>query len=210
MSRVSVSTGSSVDDRRIAEWLFLLTFVTAAYFHAGGGWNQNAAFDLTRAMVERHTFVIDAYAGNSGDLSIFNGHVYANKAPALSWLAALPYFLVHLLLGTPGNALAIGIASYLSTLFTVGVLAALVPAMLFLEARRRGVDAMWAATVALIVAFATEMLPYSTLMMVAAPSGALMLIAYVAKRDAVAGLAAGLAAAMNYVCIPAILLIAIP
>ena len=35
------------------------------YFFAGGGWNQNSQFDLTRAIVERHTFAIDAYAGNT-------------------------------------------------------------------------------------------------------------------------------------------------
>src|SRR5438067_4891995 len=210
MSRVSVSTGSSVEDRRIAEWLFLLTFVVAAYFHAGGSWNQNAAFDLTRAIVERHTFKIDAYIGNTGDLSIANGHIYANKAPALAWLAAIPYFIVHSIFGTPGNALSLGVSAYMATLFSVGIFAALIPALLYLEARRRGVDAAWAASVALMIAFATELLPYSTLMMVAVPSGALMLIAYTSRRDALAGFAAGLAAAMNYVCVPAIVILAIP
>src|SRR5947207_12425834 len=112
MSRVSVSTGSSVEDRRIAEWLFLLAFVVGAYFHAGGGWNQNASFDLTRAIVERHTFAIDAYAGNTGDVSFANGHVYANKAPALSWLAAIPYALI------PG-AVPLTFAVYLCTLVCV-------------------------------------------------------------------------------------------
>ena len=86
---------TTLDDRRIAEWLFLLAFFTAAYFYAGAGWNQNAALDLTRAIVERHTFAIDAYAANTGDVSYANGHVYANKAPALSFLAEVPYLLVH-------------------------------------------------------------------------------------------------------------------
>src|SRR5205814_6312415 len=152
----------------------------------------------------------DAYIGNTGDLSIANGHVYANKAPALSWLASIPYFIVHTIFGTPGNALALGVAAYMATLFSVGIFAALIPALLYLEARRRGVDATWAASVALMIAFATELLPYSTLMMVAVPSGALMLIAYTSRRDALAGFAAGLAAAMNYVCVPAIVILAIP
>src|SRR5436190_9016631 len=85
----------TVADRRVAEWLFFLTALTYAYFYAGGGWNQNAAFDLTRAIVERHTFAIDAYASNTGDVSFANGHVYANKAPALSWIAVIPYALVR-------------------------------------------------------------------------------------------------------------------
>src|SRR5216684_2658014 len=72
---------ASQADRRVAEWLFLLTFVTCAYFFAGGGWNQNSQFDLTRAIVERHTFAIDAYAANSGDVAFARGHVYSNKSP---------------------------------------------------------------------------------------------------------------------------------
>src|SRR5258706_2952627 len=78
-------------DRRIAEWLFLLTFVTCAYFFAGGGWNQNSQFDLTRAIVEQHTFAIDAYAGSTGHGSFANGHLHSNQFPRLSWVAAHPY-----------------------------------------------------------------------------------------------------------------------
>src|SRR5213083_1971510 len=103
-------------DRRIAEWLFFLTFTVAAYFYGGGGWNQNSQFDLTRAIVERHTFAIDAYASNTGDRSFWNGHVYANKAPALSFLAAIPYAMLHAVFGAPQNALALTIAAYLCTL----------------------------------------------------------------------------------------------
>ena len=81
----------SIADRRIAEWLFLGTFATYAFFFSGGGWNQNSQFDVTRAMVERRTFAIDAYAANTGDRAFTRGHVYSNKSPALSWLAAVPY-----------------------------------------------------------------------------------------------------------------------
>jgi hypothetical protein len=193
---------TTLDDKRIAEWLFLLTFFAAAYFYGGAGWNQNATFDLTRAIVERHTFAIDAYASNTGDVSYAHGHVYANKAPALSFLAAIPYAILHAL-----GVTSLAVACYLCTLFTCGVFAALVPALLYLTARRRGVDALWAATVALIVAFATELFPYSTLLMVAVPSGALMLIAMTARRPSVAGFAAALAAGMNYLCAPAMVII---
>jgi len=199
----------SLSDKRIAEWLFLLTFAVAAYFHSGGGWNQNSQFDLTRAIVERHTFAIDAYALNTGDRAFANGHVYSNKAPALSWLAAIPYALLHAMMGTPHNTLALTIAAYICTLLTVGIFAALIPALLYAEARRRGVDPLWAATIALVIAFGTELLPYSTLMMFMLPSGSLMLIAYVARNDAVAGFAAGLATITNYLCAPALIVFAI-
>jgi hypothetical protein len=187
----------SLADRRVAEWLFLFTFAVYAYFYAGGGWNQNAAFDLTRAIVEQHTFAIDAYAGNTGDVSYANGHVYANKAPALSWLAAIPYALF-------GRFLPVGLAAYLCTLVCVALPGALIPPMLYAAGRRRGVDARWCATVALTTAFATLLFPYATIFMVAVPSGALMLYACTGERRALAAFAAGLATAMNYLCVVAV------
>src|SRR5437773_2613017 len=187
-----------VADRRVAEWLFLLAFATYAYFYAGGGWYQNSAFDLTRAIVERHTFAIDAYAGNTGDLSFANGHVYANKPPMLSWLAAIPYALIH-------NAVPLTIAIYLCTLFCVALPGALIPPMLYAAGRRRGIDARWSATVAVTIAFATLLFPYATIFMIAVPSGALMLYASIGERRALAGLAAGVAAAMNYLCLIGVL-----
>jgi hypothetical protein len=196
-------------DRRIAEWLFLLTFAVSAYFYGGAGWSQNATFDLTRAMVERHTLAIDAYASNTGDVSLANGHVYANKAPALAVLAVVPYSLIHAVLGAPQNAVALAISSYLCTLFTVGILAALIPALLYRELRRRGVDSLWSAAVALTIAFATELLPYSTVLMFTLPSGALLLLGYTARRGEVGGFATALAVAMNYLCAPALLLFAL-
>jgi len=202
----------NVTDRRIAEWLFLLTFAVYAYFFAGGGWNQNATFDLTRAIVERHTFAIDAYAGNTGDVSFGRGHVYANKAPALAWLAAIPYAPLYALEKSrgadPGNAQLLTINAYLCSLVCVALPGACIPAMLFLYARRRGFDPRWSAFVALAIALATQLLPYATILMVAVPSAALLLFALTTRRRALAGFAAALAVAMNYLCAPALLLFA--
>jgi hypothetical protein len=202
----------SKSDKRIAEWLALLTFATYAYFFAGGGWNQNATFDLTRAIVERHTFAIDAYAGNTGDVSFNAGHVYANKAPALAWIAAIPYAplyaLEHASGADPGNAQLLTINAYLCSLVCVALPGALIPAMLFLYARRRGFDARWSAIVALSAALATQLLPYASIFMVHVPSAALLLFAFTSPRRALAGFAAALAVAMNYLCAPALLVFA--
>lgn len=202
----------NVTDRRIAEWLFLLTFATYAYFFAGGGWNQNATFDLTRAIVERHTFAIDEYAGNTGDVSFGHGHVYANKAPALAWLAAIPYAPLYALEKSrgadPGNAQLLTINAYLCSLVCVAFPGACIPAMLFLYARRRGFDARWSAFVALAIALATQLLPYATILMVAVPSAALLLFVLTTPRRTLAGFAAALAVAMNYLCAPALLVLA--
>src|SRR5260370_17682695 len=117
-------------DRRIATWLAILTFVTYAWFHAGGGWNQNSQFDLTRAIVERHTFAIDAYASNTGDVSRANGHVYSNKSPALSWIAAIPYAALYAINGG-GSIEAITLNTYILTLICAPLPGALLPCMFY-------------------------------------------------------------------------------
>jgi hypothetical protein len=47
--------------RRVEGLLFACAFVAFAWFHQGGGWNQNARFALVRAIAERGTFFIDSY-----------------------------------------------------------------------------------------------------------------------------------------------------
>lgn len=200
----------SLADRRVAIWLALVTFIVCTWFHAGGGWNQNAAFDLTRAIVERHTFAIDAYAGNTGDLSQFGGHLYANKAPGLSFLAAIPYAVLRAFEHVdPSLPMVLTINAYLCSLIVVALPAAMIPALLFVFGRRRGIDARWCAVVALTIALATQLLPYATVMMVAVPSAMLLLFAFTSRNDALAGLALGLATSMNYLCAPAIVAIAL-
>ena len=203
----------SIADRRIAEWLFLLTFATYGYFFAGGGWNQNATFDLTRAIVERHAFAIDAYAGNTGDVSFALGHIYANKAPGLAWLAAIPYAPLYAFErahgANVGDARLLTINAYLCSLVCVALPGALIASMLFLYARGRGVDARWATLVAMAMALATQLLPYATILMVHVPSASLLFFALTTRRRALAGFAAGLAVAMNYLCAPALLIFAL-
>lgn len=204
MSRVRGSTGNS------GSRLFLLTFLTYAWFYAGAGWNQNAQFDLTRAIVERHTFAIDDYAANTGDVSLSGGHAYSNKAPGLSFLGVLPYAPLYALERAMGvdtaDPVIVAFNGWLVTVAVVGLLTALTAPLLFGYARRRGVDPRWAAIVALTIVFATQLFPYSTLFMVHAPSGFLLLVALIAGRTPMGGLAAGAAASMNYLCLPAIVL----
>jgi hypothetical protein len=203
----------SIADRRIAEWLFLLTFAAYAFFFAGGGWNQNSQFDLTRAIVERGTFAIDAYAANTGDLAFARGHVYSNKSPALSWIAAIPYaplFALERARGADPNAAGLlTINVYLCSLACVALPGALIPAMLFAYARRRGIDARRAALAAAAVALGTQLLPYATTFMLHVPSAALLCYALTTPHRARAGFAAALATAMNYLCAPALLVFAL-
>jgi hypothetical protein len=71
----------------------LAILIAGGYFFTGGGWNQASHFDLTRAMVERRTIRIDEYHENTGDKSYFQGHYYCNKAPGLAILS-VPFIAV--------------------------------------------------------------------------------------------------------------------
>jgi hypothetical protein len=77
----------------------LILFVTLALAYAFVfprwlDWNANARFDLSAAIVEQNTLSIDAYAQNTGDYALFNGHRYIDKAPGLSFLGVPVYFVV--------------------------------------------------------------------------------------------------------------------
>lgn len=200
-------------DRRVSEWLFLLTFVVYAYFFAGGGWNQNSQFDLTRAIVERQTFSIDEYAANSGDVAFARGHVYSNKSPALSWLAAIPYAplfaIEHASGADPGAAALLTFNVYICSLFCLALPGATIPAMLFLYGRRRGINARQAAFAAAAVSLATQLLPYATTFMLHVPSAALLCYALTTQHHGRRGFAAALATAMNYLCAPALIVFAL-
>ncbi len=45
--------------RRSGLAIFALLFICYAWFHQGGGWNQNVRFAQVRAMAEHTTFAID-------------------------------------------------------------------------------------------------------------------------------------------------------
>src|SRR5258708_2166981 len=191
-------------DRRVAIWIFLLAFVTYAYCHAGGGWTQNSQLELTRAIVERHPFDIDAYAANTGDLSFANGHVYSNKSPALPWIAAAPYAAMVALERTagldPNDVQVVTLNAYVCTLACVAFPGALIPPLLYGLARRRGFAPSWSVLVALTAGFATQLFPFATIFMLHVPSALLLLYALTGERRGLAGFAAGLATAMNYLC----------
>ena len=57
----SASALSGVPSRRLQILFFFASFLTFAWFHQGGGWNQNARFAEVRAIVEKGTFAVDDY-----------------------------------------------------------------------------------------------------------------------------------------------------
>ena len=122
--------------------LFVLFFVSYGYFFQGGGWNQNVRICLTRAIIHHGSFKIDYYKEdskemefvNTGDWAVYNGHYYSNKSPGLSFMAVPPfaiteYFLKHLF--PHDEERQVLYSSYISTLFTTTLLAALLCLLIF-------------------------------------------------------------------------------
>ena len=102
--------------------IFFTLLFAYAYFFGGSGFNQNATFDLTRAIVERHALSIDPYASNTADVSFHAGHVYSNKAPGLAFAAAIPYALLQAIHGAPRNAIELNLYLYFCTVIVCGVI----------------------------------------------------------------------------------------
>jgi hypothetical protein len=205
-------------DRRIAVGLFAVVFVTYAWFFAGGGWNQNAHFDLARALVERQTLHIDGYRQNTGDISWSPvGGIwrpYINKAPGASFLAAVPYFFVYHIeraLHVPIDSWKwMTINAWIVTALTCGVCGALIPVVLYRWGRKRDVSPLRAVLVSLTIAFGTIVFPFSTTLFAQVPAALFLLLAfaYVGERPLLAGVFAGIAGWCFYVCIPAAVVLA--
>jgi len=116
-------------------FLFLGLFLTYAYFFQGGGWNQNARFDQTRAIVEKGTFAIDDYVSNTGDWTKFGEHFYPNKPLGCSFLGVPIYFVVYwgekLFRKNPAEQFWLNFNAWLTTIFSVGLLSALLGVILY-------------------------------------------------------------------------------
>ncbi|HEY0160926.1 MAG TPA: glycosyltransferase 87 family protein [Thermoanaerobaculia bacterium] len=206
--------GLPASDRRLALGLFLVPFVTYAWFFSGGGWNQAAHFDLARALVERQTLYIDGYRVNTGDVSWSpvggEWHAYINKPPGASFMAAVPYAVIYAVERARGvnidGWLAMTVNAWLVTLLTCGVTGALIPVVLYRYGRRRaGAAPLVAVAAALTIAFCTIVFPFSTAFLTHVPSALFLLLAFywLDERPLLAGAAAGIAGTCNYLCIVA-------
>jgi hypothetical protein len=202
-------------DASIARGLFVLTLVAYGWFFNGAGWNANAQLDLARALVERRTFAIEAYSANTGDVSTAGGHVYSNKPPGASLLAAVPYAVLHAFERAAGidvNAPRVLIVNlWLLTFLTCGVTGALIPVAIYRWGRRLQIDPATAAAVALAMAFGTYLFAYSTKFFNHVPTALFLLLAFVwlESKPWLAGAAAGMAGICFYLAIPAAAILAL-
>jgi len=150
---------------RVEKLLFLLLLGSYAYFYQSVGHNEAARFDLTRALLEDHSVAVDRFRQNSADLVVHAGRTYSNKAPGASLLALAPFWLAGVLLkplGLPEWAHWDAVA-WLTTLATVGLLAALAGVVLFRLAHALTGSAFAAALAALAFGLGSIAFPFATL-----------------------------------------------
>jgi len=179
-------------------WLFSLAtgralivaavlFTSYAYFYQTEGYNQNSRFDLTRAIVEKHTLQIDAYHKNTGDKAFWRGHFYSDKAPGLA-LTAVPFWeagrIALLVAGKdPSDTRPLVAERYLVTLVTVALPAALTAACVFLLALKLGASVGGAGFAAMTLGLATPFWCYATLFWGHVPAAACLLLAFAAAME---------------------------
>jgi hypothetical protein len=179
-------------------------FVAYAYFYQAGGWNQNSRFALARALVVRGSVRIDPDAGTTGDIAVREGHVYCDKAPGASFLAAAALALLGPLAAAagvdPDQPLWWRLVPWLVTLLAVSVPVALTAAALFGELLAR--SGAWPALFATAAVFlASPILAYAGLLYGHALAACLLALGWLAlvrRRVTWAGFAAGSAILVEY------------
>jgi len=152
--------------RRLESAVFLVPFITYAYFYQGSDQSVADRFDLVRAMLENHVLWIDGFCGyNTADIITFSGHYYSVKAPGGSFTALIPWALIsNALLPRLWRSEAAywAFTTYLTTLFTVGLLTATACVVMYRFGRFLGASEGRSALVATVLGIATIAFPYAT------------------------------------------------
>jgi hypothetical protein len=131
----------------------------------GPGWNQNSHYALVRALAQG-TPVIDRTRYETGkwwvtgDISVYRGRTFSNKAPGFAF-ATLPAYLA---LEAAGKAHPV--ADSTDQLWFLGLWSVVLPALLLLVLVRRLANELepgLGTAVAVLLGLATLMLPFATL-----------------------------------------------
>ncbi len=167
--RVSNSRGAITPEDRIRQIeaaLFLIPFITYAYFYQGADQSVACRFDLMRSMIEKGALWINDFCGfNTADIITFHGHIYSVKAPGTSYTALVPWLIFRIALlpmSAAHESLYWAFVTYLTTVFSVGLLISAMCVVMFRFARFLGASEGRAAGVALILGLATIAFPYAT------------------------------------------------
>lgn len=171
-------------DRRAAATLGVVLFFSYAYFYQAGGWNQNSRFALIRAVIERSTLSIDAYAAQTGDRALWQGHFYSDKAPGQSMMAFPAVAAARLISRAarvdPESFPGLAWTSYVAAVVTSSLLTVVAALALMWQSRRWGASRGASIFAAAAFGLATPAWAYATLFMGHAPAAGLLMIAFCA------------------------------
>jgi PA14 domain len=152
--------------RQIEAAIFLIPFITYAYFYQGADQSVACRFDLLRSMIEKGALWINDFCGyNTADIVTLHGHIYSVKAPGTSYTALIPWMIFRIALlpmSAAHEPLYWAFVTYLTTVFTTGLLISALCVVMFRFARFLGASEGRAAGVALILGLATIAFPYAT------------------------------------------------
>ncbi len=129
------------------------------------GAQQASRYALTAAVVEEGTIRLDEYIDVLGiDRSVYQGHVYSDKAPGQSLLAVPFYALFRLLGGAPGTVLQIegNVGLWWLTMWFAVLPGAILGALMYRYARK--ISPERALSAALGIVFGSLLLPFAALL----------------------------------------------
>lgn len=207
--------------------VFVLLFVSFAYFYQAGGWNQNSRFDLVRAITNEGTLNIDPFKLSTGDKAFHDGHYYSDKAPGIA-LTAVPLIaalrpVYRAFGGDPETYAGLALLSYLATVATAGLFTAFAGVCLFTLCQELGASYGGALFAALTFTLASPIWTLATIFIGHAFAASLLVLAFAAamrigavdaSRDvrlgAMVGAGAGWATVSEFpAAIPAVMLAAL-
>jgi hypothetical protein len=141
--------------------------ISYAYFYQAGGWNQNSRFDLVRSIVEYGTVRIDAFADNTGDKTLVDGHSYSDKAPGQA-LSALPLAGLWTVVAHAAGIDVRGdtetaLLAYAATVWAAGLPTVVAALCIAWSARRLGSSSAGAGLTAVAFGLASPAWAYATL-----------------------------------------------
>src|SRR5208282_5618212 len=152
--------------RQIEFALFLIPFFTYAYFYQGADQSVACRFDLLRSIIEKGVLSINDFCGyNTADIVTLHGRIFSVKAPGTSYTALLPWLLFRtalLPMSAAHEPVYWAFVTYLTTVFTTGLLVSALCVVMFRFARFLGAPEGRATGLALILGLATIAFPYAT------------------------------------------------
>jgi len=166
--------------------LFILLWITYAYFYQSTGTNEAVRFDQIRALVQDHTLAINKYCFNSPDLIYYPENtrtLYPNKAPGMTFVGVIPFALLSTIF-RPLQAIGVPewvcwhVLTYLIIIFTVSLMSALAAVAMYRVLKKLTGDSYFSALVVLAIWLGTLVFPFSTIFYSHVAAGSLLAIAF--------------------------------